>query len=61
MEGITGWGFKEVWLKGKIELERDVIGHSQDFVIPLTPQPMHFDSSLALVLFTVPSTLTYRI
>jgi len=43
MEGITGWEFKEVWLKGKLELERYVIGHSWDFVLPLTPHPMHYE------------------
>jgi len=41
MEGITGWEFKEVWLKGKLELERYVIGHSQDFAVPPTRHPMH--------------------
>jgi hypothetical protein len=46
MERITGWEFKEVWLKGKLELERYVIGHSWDFVLPLTPPSphhMHFE------------------
>jgi len=42
MEGITGCKFKDVWFKGKLELERYVIGHSQDLVVPLTPHPMYY-------------------
>jgi len=43
MEGITGWEYEEVWLKGKLELERNVIGHSWDFILPITLHPMHYE------------------
>jgi hypothetical protein len=56
-EREAGCEFKEVWLKGKLEFERDVIGHSRDFILPLTPHSMHseqftfFDSFLCSFYF----------
>ena len=31
-----------MWFKGKLELERYVIGYSRDLVVPLTSHPTHY-------------------